>query len=148
MFDGAAARRDIEHFLPTRGNGSVLVTTANETGWWPGVRRISTGVFTPAEAAACFTTYAGLDPATEHPGITDIVERLGWMPLAVSMAGLYFGNAAGTVTELSRDYFAELDALETKAPSHRESTTRPRMPPSTMPCVISAPASVPAQASI
>lgn len=112
VFDGAAARRDIERFLPTRGNGSVLVTTVNETGWWPGVPRIDTGVFTPAEAAACFATYAGLDPGTEHPGISDIVERLGWMPLAVSMGGLYFGNAAGTVAELSKDYFAELDALE------------------------------------
>ncbi|MGO9104403.1 MAG: hypothetical protein ACLP9Y_35165 [Mycobacterium sp.] len=112
VFDGAAARRAIERFLPTRGNGSVLVTTTNETGWWPGIPRIDTGVFTPAEAASCFTSYAGLDPATKHAGISDIVERLGWMPLAVSMAGLYFGNAAGTVAELSQDYFAELDALE------------------------------------
>jgi len=112
VFDGAAARRDIERFLPTRGNGSVLVTTTNETGWWPGVPRIDTGVFTPAEAETCFASYAGLDPATVHPGISDIVERLGWMPLAVSMAGLYFGNAAGTIGELSQDYFAELHALE------------------------------------
>ena len=51
VFDGAAARRDIERFLPTRGNGSVLVTSTNETNWWPGVPRIDTGVFTPAEAA-------------------------------------------------------------------------------------------------
>ncbi|MGV7301745.1 hypothetical protein PJK45_21410 [Mycobacterium kansasii] len=112
VFDGAAARRDIERFLPTRGNGSVLVTTTNETGWWPGIPRIDTGVFAPAEAVSCFASYAGLDSATEHVGITDIVERLGWMPLAVSMAGMYFGNAAGTVAELSQDYFAELDALE------------------------------------
>ena len=40
------------------------------------------------------------------------MERLGFIPLAVSMAGMYFGNADGTVAELSAAYFAELDALE------------------------------------
>ena len=69
------------------------------------------GVY-PRRSCSCFVSYAGLDPTTEHPAVNDIVERLGWMPLAVSMAGLYFGNAAGTVAELSRDYFAELDALQ------------------------------------
>jgi hypothetical protein len=115
VFDGAAARRDIERFVPTRGNGSVLVTTANETGWWPGVPRVETGVFSLSEAVGCFASYAGLDPATTHPGIGKIVGRLGRLPLAVSMAGMYFGNAASAVAELSEDYFAELDALEDEA---------------------------------
>ncbi|MEA2774525.1 MAG: hypothetical protein QOD93_7487 [Acetobacteraceae bacterium] len=115
VFDGAAARRAIERFLPTRGNGSVLVTTTNEIGWWPGVPRIDTGVFSLTEAVSCFASYAGLGPATKHPGIERIVVRLGQMPLAVSMAGMYFGNAAGTVAELSQEYFAELDALEDEA---------------------------------
>jgi hypothetical protein len=38
--------------------------------------------------------------------------RLGRVPLAVSMAGMYSRNAAGTVDELSTDFFAQLDALD------------------------------------
>jgi hypothetical protein len=34
VFDGALARGDIEKFTPTMGNGCVLITTTNETGWW------------------------------------------------------------------------------------------------------------------
>jgi hypothetical protein len=115
VFDGVSSRTDIEDFVPTQGNGSVLITSTNETGWWPTSTVLSVGVFTDAEAAACFESYAGLDAAaaaTAAPAITDISSRLGRIPLAVSMAGLYFRNASGTVGELSGSYFAELDALD------------------------------------
>jgi hypothetical protein len=115
VFDGVSSRTDIEGLLPTRGNGSLLITTTNETGWWPTSTVLPVGVFIDAEAVACFGSYAGLDAtaaAIAAPAITDIVSRLGRIPLAVSMAGLYFRNAAGTVEELSGAYFAELDALE------------------------------------
>jgi hypothetical protein len=113
VFDGVPARIDIEKFLPTQGNGSVLITTTNETGWWPSSTTLSVGTFTDDEAEACFGSYAGLDAASAHSNaVKEIVARLGAIPLAIAMAGLYFRNAAGTVGELSADYFAQLDALE------------------------------------
>jgi len=112
VFDGAPSRQAIEPLVPKHGNGKMIITTPNETSWWPMVPKIQIPTFSPDEAVKCFATYAGLDPSTEHPGVRDVVERLGFIPLAVSMAGMYFGNAAGTVTELSAAYFAELDALE------------------------------------
>lgn len=112
VFDGAPSRQAIEALIPKHGNGKVVITTPNETSWWPTVPKIQIPTFSPDEAVKCFATYAGLDPSTEHPGVRDVVQRLGFIPLAVSMAGMYFGNADGTVTELSAAYFAELDALE------------------------------------
>jgi len=115
VFDGVASCSDIEKFMPTQGNGAVLITTTNETGWWPSSTLVPVGIFTDEEAEACFASYAGLDAAAAGDAgaaITDIVARLGKIPLAVSMAGLYFRNAAGTIEELSASYFAELDALE------------------------------------
>ena len=113
VFDGVPARVDIDRFMPTQGNGSVLVTTTNETGWWPSSTILPVGTFTEDEAVACFVSYAGLDTASAHSdAVKEIVARLGSIPLAVSMAALYFRNAAGTVDELSTDYFAQLEALE------------------------------------
>jgi hypothetical protein len=111
VFDGVATRMDIEKFVPTQGNGAVLITSTNETGWWPSALALPIKTFTDAEAESCFASYAGFDSSVENPAVTDIVNRLGKIPLAISMAGLYFRNAAGTIGELSADYFAELDAL-------------------------------------
>ncbi|OBH15914.1 hypothetical protein A9X04_12605 [Mycobacterium sp. E3247] len=113
VFDGVPARADIERFMPTQGNGCVLVTTTNETGWWPSSTILTVGPFAEDEATACFASYAGLDATTERSdAVKEIVARLGSIPLAVAMAALYFRNAAGTVGELSAGYFAQLDALE------------------------------------
>ena len=113
VFDGVPARADIDRFVPTQGNGCVLVTTTNETSWWPSSTILAVGPFAEDEATACFASYAGLD-ATNEPSdaIKDIVARLALIPLAIAMAALYFRNAAGTVGELSAGYFAQLDALE------------------------------------
>lgn len=113
VFDGVPARVNIDKFMPTQGNGSVFVTTTNETGWWPSATTLQVGPFTEDEAVACFASYSGLDVAgAQAEAVKQIVARLGSIPLAISMAALYFRNAAGTVDELSAEYFAELDALE------------------------------------
>jgi hypothetical protein len=113
VFDGLPARVDIDGVGPTQGNGCVLVTTTNETGWWPSSTILNVGTFTEDEATACFASYAGLNTANERSdAVREIVARLGFIPLAIAMAALYFRNAAGTVGELSAGYFAQLEALE------------------------------------
>ncbi|MCH9736822.1 MAG: hypothetical protein K0U78_20100 [Actinomycetia bacterium] len=113
VFDGVPARVNIDRYMPTQGNGSVLVTTTNETGWWPSATTVQVGPFTEDEAVACFASYSGLDAAgAQAHAVKQIVARLGSIPLAIAMAALHFRNAAGTVAELSAEYFAELDALE------------------------------------
>jgi NAD(P)-dependent dehydrogenase (short-subunit alcohol dehydrogenase family) len=113
VFDGAPHRHVIEKFVPTHGNGSILVTTVDETGWWPLAVHLPVETFTQVEAEQCFASYADLTmEEAASAAVADIVERLGRIPLAVSMAAMYFRNAAGTVDELSTDYFAQLDALE------------------------------------
>lgn len=113
VFDGVPARVNIDRFMPTQGNGSVLVTTTNETGWWPSAATLQVGPFTEGEAVACFASYSGLNTTGAQAfSVKQIVARLGFIPLAISMAALYFRNAAGSLDELSVEYFAELDALE------------------------------------
>ncbi|NHE67797.1 hypothetical protein G9U53_26185 [Rhodococcus sp. D-46] len=115
VFDGVSNRADIEKYLPTIGHGSVLVTTTNSLGWWSAARTIEVTAFSPAEAIACFADYAGIavaDLPAVAGSVTEIVDRLGRIPLAVSMAGLYFRNAEGQLSELLTDYFASLDALQ------------------------------------
>lgn len=113
VFDGAAHRHTIERFVPTHGNGSVLITTVDATGWWPAAQQLPVETFTIEEAQRCFVSYAGLTDTDVHPQtLHEIVDRLGLVPLAISMAGMYFRNAAGNPSELAGDYFAELDALE------------------------------------
>ena len=67
--------------------------------------------FTEEEAVACFASYADL-PEGYNEMVAGIVSRLGLIPLAVSMAGVYFRNAEGTLDELSSNYFEKLEALD------------------------------------
>ena len=115
VFDGAPGRGHIESFIPTIGHGSILVTTTNSTGWWPTARIHEVTSFTSAQALECFAAYADIPPR-DIPAvagtINTIVERLGKIPLAVSMAGLYFRNAQSDLAELVPSYFRTLEALD------------------------------------
>ena len=115
VLDGVEQRSDIDRYLPSRGHGVVLVTSTNSLNWWPGTQVINVGEFTSREAIDCFAAYAGVDLDRDTELLTvleDIVQLLGYVPLAVSMAGIYFRNAEGTVSELAPKYFADLAALD------------------------------------
>ncbi len=115
VFDGALRRQDIEPYLPTSGNGFVVITTTNSTGWWHTAREIPVGSFTDEEAVACFEAYAKIEPGTHTAVISDIVTRLGHVPLAIAMAASYFRNAADDIALLSTRYFEDLAALDDDA---------------------------------
>lgn len=115
VLDGVEQRSDIDQYLPSRGHGVVLVTSTNSLNWWPGAQIINVGEFTSHEAIDCFASYAGVDVDRETellPVLEDIVQLLGYVPLAISMAGIYFRNAEGTVSELAPKYFTDLAALD------------------------------------
>lgn len=115
VFDGIQNASDIDQYVPTIGRGSVLVTTNNSLGWWEAARQREVGLFTQDEAIDCFAAYAGVRADALHEAresIRGIVERLGRIPLAVSMAGLYFRNTQGRLDELAVQYFADLASLE------------------------------------
>lgn len=115
ILDGVVQRSDVDRVIPTRGHGVVLVTSTNSLNWWPGTAVIEVGEFTTEEAIGCFASYAGLDrdqAEQHHTVLTEIVHVLGHVPLAVSMAGVYFRNADGTPSELAAHYFEDLEALD------------------------------------
>jgi hypothetical protein len=114
VFDGIQNRSDIEQYVPSRGYGSILVTTNNSLNWWPGARVIEVGELTEDEAVDCFASYAGLtsaDTDARRSQILDIVNRLGRIALAVSMSAIYFNNTEGQLDELALQYFSDLEAL-------------------------------------
>lgn len=114
VFDGIQNRADIDQYVPSRGHGSVLVTTNNSLNWWPTARVIEVGQFGEQEAIDCFCSYAAI-PAESASDLRDvisgIVERIGWIPLAVSMSAIYFKNTEGQLSELVTQYFSDLTAL-------------------------------------
>lgn len=115
VFDAAPGRTEIERYVPTVGHGAVLITTTNSVGWWPTAHVLEIGPFSSAEALMCFAVYAGIDDS-DIPAVAGtiqmIVDRLGLIPLAISMAGLYFRNADSDLAELAPAYFATLEALD------------------------------------
>jgi hypothetical protein len=114
VFDGIQNREDIETYVPSMGRGSVLVTTNNSLHWWPTAHMIEIGDFTEQEAIDCFCSYAAIPTGAveEFRGpISDIVNRIGRVPLAVSMTGIYFANTQGQLSELAAQYVSALEAL-------------------------------------
>ncbi|MBJ8341217.1 orc1/cdc6 family replication initiation protein [Antrihabitans sp. YC3-6] len=115
VFDGVDTPSTIKSLMPTTGTGVVVVTTPNSTRWTAlgEVRRI--GPFASEQAINCFAHYAGIsagDAKGIRHTIADIVEKLGRMPMAVAMAGLYFRNSGDSFESLASDYFKSLAALE------------------------------------
>ncbi|XTP37490.1 hypothetical protein ACORG1_15350 [Mycobacterium sp. TJFP1] len=114
VFDGVQNRSDIDAYIPSMGNGSVLVTSNNSLNWWPSVPVIDVGEMTEVEAVHCFASYAGIadaDIEDVRSPISEIVDRLGLVPLAVSMSAIYFKNTEGQLDELALQYFSDLEAL-------------------------------------
>ncbi|MFH5229408.1 hypothetical protein [Antrihabitans spumae] len=112
VLDGVIERPEIERYLPTRGHGTILITSTNALGWWPDATVIEVGEFTLAEGISCFRAYSGISGEASDEVVGDVVNILGRVPLAVSMAGIYFANAEGDITELSDQYFSDLAALD------------------------------------
>ncbi len=113
VFDNAPSMLALQKYMPTMGNGAVVITTTNSTGsWFPRAEMLPIEEFSEEEAIACFARYADLQVGYDETTVSEIVCRLGLVPLAVSMAGVYFRNAEGTLDELSSDYFERLEALD------------------------------------
>lgn len=113
VFDNAPSMLALQKYMPTMGNGAVIITTTNSTGsWFPRAQLLPVEEFSEDEAIACFATYADLPEAYDRQTVGGIVSRLGLVPLAVSMAGVYFRNAEGTLDDLSSIYFETLEALD------------------------------------
>ncbi|MFE0748085.1 hypothetical protein [Gordonia sp. NPDC058843] len=112
VLDGVTDRTEIERYLPTRGQGAILITSTNALGWWPDATVIEVGEFTLEEGISCFRAYSGIGGEATDEIVGDVVNMLGRVPLAVSMAGIYFANAQGDIAELSEQYFSDLAALD------------------------------------
>ncbi|WP_245839623.1 hypothetical protein [Mycobacterium aquaticum] len=113
VFDNAPSMLALQKYMPTMGNGAVVITTTNSTGsWFPRAQMLPVEEFTEEEAVACFASYADLPEGYDQETVKGIVSRLGLVPLAVSMAGVYFRNAEGALDERSSNYFEKIEALD------------------------------------
>ncbi|MGW6661272.1 AAA family ATPase [Rhodococcus sp. NPDC055024] len=127
VLDGIKSSRDAAKMSPTVGNGVIVVTTPNSTGWGPDGTSVEVLLPSHRDAEECFFKFAGIEPNACEPlraTVSTIVERLGRLPMAVSMAGLYFKNSGEDVRSLAPHYFKSLDALSeiSSAPAHFDQT--------------------------
>lgn len=106
IFDNCEDPQLLKQFRPRGGACRVLVTSRNVV--WPATLRAATlplEVLTSGESAALLKT---LCPRLMQPEATQVAEALGWLPLALHLAGSYL-DRYGTPVD---DYLKALGSPE------------------------------------
>lgn len=114
VFDNADDPSVLDGLVPPRGRGQVVITSRH-SGWAGRAHVLDLGVLSADEAVAVLCARAGraADAAAEA-----LVERLGWLALAVVQAGAYtaatgmsFGEYRRMLDERAAALLARNDAL-------------------------------------
>jgi hypothetical protein len=78
VFDNAPSMLALQKYVPTMGNGAVVITTTNSTGsWFPRAQMLPVEEFSEEEAVLCFASYADLPEGYDANTVAGIVSRLG-----------------------------------------------------------------------
>ncbi len=122
VFDNVAGLGEIQSLLPRVGNGAVVVTSVNSTGW----RRLGGSRTVPPledhdAAARLLLELTGLD---DKPGAVDLAHRLGHLPIAlVSAAALIEAQGhdfRSFILRLERDLVGTMNNAFDTASAHAQ----------------------------
>ena len=102
LFDNVMSPDEIRGFIPSVGDGHILVTSQH--AHWPPSQCLEVPTLVHSVAAALLESRAG---ETEHAVANDLAEQLGGLPLALEQAGAYM-----RATGLSLREYAALFALK------------------------------------
>jgi hypothetical protein len=102
VFDNVDSRASFDSWRPKPTNGSMLVTTRSTAQWDQG-RSIPVDVIAPEDARAWLLQAAAdtLDVA-EPAAVDELVDELGGLALALTMAAAYIHNTPVSLTEYLR----------------------------------------------
>jgi Tfp pilus assembly protein PilF len=110
IFDNCEEEALLDAWAP-KGGGGRLLLTARRTSWSParGITAVPLGLLSPAESLALLRRHR---PDLDDPGLTEIAEELGHLPLALELAGSYLARYRDDPIGAPAAYLAELRAAD------------------------------------
>lgn len=117
VFDNAQGSRELDLFVPTRGNAHVLVTSLNESNWteyrhiqMPDMSRDQARELMRARLAENFLETTVEQQDRVNTALDSVGVKLGRRPLALHIAASHFGSTAALVNGVD-SYTGTIDAL-------------------------------------
>ena len=120
VYDNVPDAKQLEGLLPEQGKHHILITSRNEVDW-PMHQKLDIDVMEQEEAIALICRIT--DCSKIHPRLPELVNTLGYLPLALAQAGAYIAEKQTSIEdylELYRKYQSILMSDETLArnPKH------------------------------
>lgn len=84
VYDNVTEATSVKKYIPSKG-GHVLITSRKAT--WVDAKVIEVPLFTDEEARELIVRQSGCE--AEEPALTNLIEELGHLPLALAQAGAY-----------------------------------------------------------
>jgi DNA-binding SARP family transcriptional activator len=85
VLDDAASQEQVAPLLPGTPSCLVIITSRNRLAGLSGVRALSLGVLSGADAAALFANIAGSHRASDGESVAEITRLCGYLPLAIHL---------------------------------------------------------------
>jgi tetratricopeptide (TPR) repeat protein len=101
VYDNVPNAKQLEGLLPEQGKHHILITSRNEVGW-PAHQKIDIEVMEEDEAMALICKITGCKEATI--GLKELVNILGYMPLALAQAGAYIAEKQTSIEDYLNRY--------------------------------------------
>jgi DNA-binding SARP family transcriptional activator/tetratricopeptide (TPR) repeat protein len=117
VLDDAADHDQIRPLLPGTAGNLVLITSRHRLAALDGVTPLTLDVLSPDQALALLARLAGRIPdpgGDDHAGMVRIVDRCGYLPLAITLAGAQLRSHP----TWSTTYLADLLAVEHERLEH------------------------------
>lgn len=99
IFDDVSSYEEIAPFLPEKSNTSILITTRNQL-WPKKFQQIPVDIMTKDEAFQLVKTLS----KSNDSNIKIIIEKLGYLPLALAQASAYIAHNNISITEYLKLY--------------------------------------------
>lgn len=117
----------LSKYLPTGGNGSVLITTRHrDLEWFVTVGPTEVDMLKPEEASDILLRAAGHETSSEIVDVVRVVDTLDHCPLSLALAGKYIKETGCSIQE----YLERYETLRTRTlqESPRTHWTNPGYP--------------------
>ncbi|MBD0676938.1 hypothetical protein BU198_41195 [Streptomyces sp. CBMA156] len=103
VLDDASNAAQVRPLLPPAPTALVIVTSRQRLTELPGARPVFLDVLTVDDAVALFTDVVGPERSTDTGSVIEIVERCGYLPLAIEIAASRFkARPSWTLRHLAR----------------------------------------------
>ena len=96
VYDNVPGAKHLEGLLPEEGKHHILITSRNEVEW-PAHQKLDIDVMEEQEAIDLICKITGC--SKEHPKLSELVNKLGRLPLALAQAGAYIAEKKTSIED-------------------------------------------------